>query len=158
MIISELEVLKLSSPTTSIQSQSESFVKMINHHANELGADVGYCIINVDLKTLVASCQFKGDGYLYYQKELIDFSKPVILKLKPTEKIYLLSNGALKNLKILNPNLSVRNFYADNLEKNTRDLINEFFFEVSRNKNGSFLIYDALMSIIEIDQKTLYQI
>ncbi len=158
MIISELEVLKLSAPTTSMKSQSDNFEKMINHHAIELGASLNYCIINLDLKTLTAECQFKGDGYLYYQNELLDFSHAQKIKLKPSEKFYLLSSGALKNLKELNPKLSVKSFYKDNSDKSTKDLINEFFFEVSRNKAGNFLIYDALMSVIEIEQKTLYKL
>ena len=158
MIISELEVLKLSSPTTSMMSQSENFEKMINHHASELGASLNYCIINVDLKTLTADCRFKGDGFLYFQNELLDFSQPAKIKLKPSEKFYLLSSGALKNLKELNPKLSIKDFYKNNEDKTTRDLINEFFFEVSRHKTGNFLIYDALMSVVEIEQKTLYQL
>lgn len=158
LILAEIEVLKLSTPTTSVKEQSEHFEKMMNHHAQENNAELNYCIINVDLKTLQADCVFKGNGYLYYQNELIDFSKAVKIKLKPAEKFYLLSSGALKNLAELNPKLSVKDFYKNNADKDTRDLINEFFFEVSRNKPGNFLIYDALMSVIEIDQKTLYQI
>lgn len=158
LILSELEVLKNSTPTTAVKAQSEHFEKMINHHAKENNAELSYCVINIDLKTLQVDCQFKGNGSLFYQGELIDFSEPVKLKLKPAEKFYLLSSGALKNLKELNPKLSLKSFYKDNNDKNTRDLINEFFFEVSRNKAGNFLIYDALMSVIEVDQKTLYQI
>lgn len=158
LILSEMEILKLSTPTTTMKDQAEHFVKMVNHHAAENNAELNFCIIHVDLKTLQVDCQFKGDGYLYYQNDLIDFKRPVRLKLKPAEKFYLLSNGALKNLKELNPKLSVKAFYADNADKNTRDLINEFFFEVSRNKAGNFLNYDALMSVIEIEQKTLYRI
>lgn len=158
LIISEMEVLKLSTPTTSIKDQSAHFEKMINHHAREMNAQVSYSIINVDLKNLQVECSFKGDGYLYYNEELLDFSKPLKFKLKPSEKFYLLSNGALKNLKELNPKLSVINFYKDNADKSTRDLVNELFFEVSKNKEGNFLIYDALMSVIEVDQKTLYQL
>jgi hypothetical protein len=158
LILNEMEVLKLSLPTTSVKAQSEHFEKMIKHHAAETGAELNYCIINLDTKTLSADCQFQGNGYLYYQNELVDFSKPVKLKMKPSDKFCLLSNGALKNLAELNPKLSVKNFYKDNAEKNTRDLINEFFFEVSRNKTGNFLIHDALMTVIEVEQKTLYQI
>ena len=61
-------------------------------------------------------------------------------------------------MKELNPKLSLKNFYKDNSDKSTRDLINEFFFEVSRNKTGNFLNYDALMSVIEVEAKTLYKI
>ena len=158
LILAEMEILKLSTPTTSVQAQSEHFEKMVNHHAKENNAQLNYCIINIDLKTLQVNCQFKGEGYLYYQNKLIDFSKPVALKLRSGEKFHLLSSGALKNLVELNPKLSVNQFYKNHEDKNTRDLINEFFFEVSRNKTGSFLIYDAFMSVIEVEGKTLYQI
>lgn len=158
LILNEMEVLKLSLPTTSVSDQSEHFEKMIKHHAAETGAQLNFCIINVDTKTLQADCRFQGKGFLYYENNLIDYAAPVKLKLKPAEKFYLLSNGALKNLVELNPKLSVKKFYEDNSDKNTRDLINEFFFEVSRNKTGNFLNYDALMTAIEIEQKTLYQL
>lgn len=158
LILNEMEVLKLSLPTTSVKAQSEHFEKMIKHHAAETGAELNYCIINIDTKTLQAECQFQGKGYLYFQNELIDFSQVVKLKMKPSDKLCLLSSGALKNLAELNPKLSVKNFYKECADKNTRDLINEFFFEVSRNKSGNFLIYDALMTVIEVEQKTLYQI
>lgn len=158
LIINEMEVLKLSLPTTSVKAQSEHFEKMIKHHANEIGTELNYCIINIDTKTLLADCRFQGDGFLFFQNELIKFSEPVKIKLKPSEKFYLLSNGALRNLTELNPQLSLKSFYQENKSKNTRDLINEFFFEVSRNKKGTFLNYDALMAVIEIEQKTLYQL
>jgi hypothetical protein len=158
LILSEMEVLKLSTPTTTLKMQSEHFEKMIIQHAKEHNAELSYCIVNVDIKTLTAECKFRGDGRLYFDGELIDYSKSVILKIKPSEKMYFLSMGALRNLTALNPELSVKNFYKENVDKNTRDLINEFFFEVSRNKAGNFLIYDALMTAIEVDQKTLYKI
>ena len=158
LILNEMEVLKLSLPTTSVMAQSEHFEKMIKHHAAETGAELNFCIINIDTKTLQADCRFQGKGYLYYQNDLIDFSQPVRLKMKPADKFCLLSNGAIKNLTELNPKLSVKGFYKENADKTTRDLINEFFFEVSRNKSGNFLVYDALMTVIEVEQKTLYQI
>ena len=80
------------------------------------------------------------------------------MTIKPTEKFYFLSSGAIKNLKLLNPDLSLLSFYNEHRTKSTRDLINEFFFEVSRNKSGNFLIHDALMNVIEVDRNTLYEI
>ncbi|MBY0413033.1 MAG: hypothetical protein K2Q18_02655 [Bdellovibrionales bacterium] len=157
LIISELEVLKLSTPTTSLKEQGETFLKIINHHAIEMNAKLSYCLINVDLKNLQVDCNFKGDGFLYFHKNLISFQAPAKFKIKPTEKLYVLSNGAIKNLLELNPGLSIEDFYKENADKETRDLINEFFFEASRNKAGNFLIYDALMFAVEVDQK-LYQI
>lgn len=158
LILSELEVLKLSSPTTSLKFQSEHFIKMINHHAKENNFSVNYCVMNVDLKNLTADFSCQGQGKIYYQKKLLDFSESISIKLKPSERLCILSQGALKNLVELNEKLSLNKFYEENADKSTRDLINEFFFEVSRNKAGNFLNYDAIMAVIEIDQKTLYQL
>lgn len=158
LILAEMEVLKMSTPTTLLKSQCEHFEKMINLHAAENSAQINYCLINIDLKNLQSECIFKGEGNLYFNDEICDFSQPLKLKMKPGQKIHLLSQGAVKNLQELNQKLKVKDFYLNHKEKNTKDLINEFFFEVSRNKAGNFLNYDAIMAVIEIDSKALYQI
>jgi hypothetical protein len=158
LILNEMEVLKLSTPTTSLRAQGEHFEKMMNHHASETKGELSYCIVNIDLKTLEVDCRLSGVGYMYHKDGTNDIFKPLTFRLKPNEKFYLLSDGALKNLIELNPKLSIMDFFKEHADKNNRDLINEFFFEVSRNKSGNFLNYDALMSVIEVDPKTLYQI
>ena len=158
LILSEFEVLKLSTPTTSLISQSEHFEKMIVQHAKENNAEINYCILNINLHDLSVQFKARGNGGLYFQGEFLDFSKSQNFKIKPSEQLIILSNGSLKNLAALNHTLSLKDFFEEHKGKTTRDLINEFFFEVSRNKAGSFLIYDALMSVVEVDQKTLYKI
>ena len=158
LVLNEMADLKLSLKNDNEKERIEHFEKMIKHHAAEQGSTINYCIINIDTRTLQADCQFQGNGFIFYQNELIDFSRPVKLKMKPSDKLHLISNGALKNLTELNPTLSVKSFYKENIDKTTHDLINEFFFELSRNKNGSFLNYDALMTTIEVDLKVLYQL
>lgn len=158
LLISEMENLKTSFSTIDIIEQIEQFKKTIKYHAQETGAELNYCIINIDTKTLLAECQFEGSGLLYFQNNLIDFSRPVKFKMKPLNKLHLLSSGALKNLKELNPNFSVESFYQKNKDLQNNELINEFFFEVSRNKSGKFLVYDALMTVIEVEQKVLYKL
>jgi len=158
LILSEIEILKQTDSTINLREQSEHFLKMLVKYASENNANLDYCIVNINLKTLKADCLLRGEGFLFYQNQLIDFSKPCSITIKPSEKLYFLSSGAIKNLKLLNPNLQLMNFYKQNADKNTRDLINEFFFEVSRNKSGTFLIYDALMNVIEVDRNTLYEI
>lgn len=157
-ILAEMEVLKMSTPTTSLQSQCDHFEKMIIKHAEENGAEIHYCLVTVDLKTLQAQMKFKGDGFYNLNGESHQFGLQTKVKLRPGEKLHLLSEGALKNLNELNQKTTVPRFFKENTEKNTRDLINEFFFEVSRNKAGPFLNYDAIMAVIEIEAKTLYQI
>ena len=158
LILNEMAELKNSLESKRDENQIENFEKMIKHHASESGSNLNYCIIKIDTKTLLAECTFQGNGYLYFQNELIDFSKPVKLKLKSSDKLFVISNGALQNLIELNPKLSVRNFYKENNDMAIRDLINEFFFELSRNKTGSFLNYDALVTAVEVESKALYQL
>ncbi len=158
LILSEIEILKQTMPTMTIKEQSEHFIKMVTKYAIDNKASLNYCIVNINLKTLKADCRFKGEGYLYFQNQLIDFGEPCSMTIKPSEKFYFLSSGAIKNLALLNPDLSILEFYKEHQDKTTKDLINEFFFEVSRNKAGTFLIHDALMNVIEVDRNTLYEI
>ncbi|MBC7538930.1 MAG: hypothetical protein H7281_08915, partial [Bacteriovorax sp.] len=116
-----------------------------------------YCMMILNLKTLQASFTLKGMGYLFYLGELISFDQPMKLKLKPRDRLCVISQGSMKNWELLTK-LSTKKFFMDNQTMVTKELINEFFFEVSRNKSGSFLIYDALMAVLEIEENVLYQI
>ncbi|MDO9341130.1 MAG: hypothetical protein Q7T72_11485 [Bacteroidales bacterium] len=158
IILSEIETLKEKAPVQDLQNQIMEFQKVIEHYANENKADLTYCLMNLNLKTLQATFSLKGHGHIYYQNELISFDKPIKLNLKPRDKLCILSQGALKNWELLNLKPLTSDFFRNNYEIETKELINEFFFEVSRNKTGTFLIYDALMAVVEIEENILYQL
>ncbi|MFA6236778.1 MAG: hypothetical protein WC635_05570 [Bacteriovorax sp.] len=158
MILSEIEILKEKSNAPDLNVAAEKFQKVINHHANENKAELTYCIMNLNLKNLQASFALRGQGYIFFQNELISFNEPMKLKLKPRERLVVISQGAMENLKLLNPKLMPKKFFMDNSDKETRELITEFFFEISRNKAGNFLIYDALLAVVEIEENILYQL
>lgn len=157
MILSEIEILKEKSNATNLQTQLEQFKKVISHHANENNAELTYCMMTLNLKTLQTSFTLKGMGHIFYQGELISFDEPMKLKLKPRDRLCLISQGSMKNWELLSK-LSTKKFFVENEKMGTKDLINEFFFEVSRNKAGNFLIYDALMAVVEIEENVLYQL
>lgn len=157
LILSEIENLKEQVSKTGLQKNAESFQKIISHHASENNAQVTYCLMLLDLKTLQAVFSSKGLGFIFYQGDLISFSESMKLNLKPGEKLCFISEGAVKNWDMLSKK-EKNNFFKVNKEMPTKDLINEFFFEVSRNKSGNFLIYDALMAVVEIEEKRLYQL
>lgn len=158
LILSEIETMKENSSSSDLQKEAEKFQKIIEHHAKENNAGLGFCMMNLNLKTLLASFTLKGSGHIFFQNEFISFDKPMKLKLKPGDRLNIVSEGALKNLELLNAKLQLKTFFAENQDKSVKDLINEFFFEVSRNKAGNFLIYDALMAVVEIEENTLYQL
>ena len=158
IILGEIETLKEKSNAVNLQNEAEQFQKIINHHANENNAQVTYCMMNLNLKTLLASFTLKGQGHIFYQGDLISFDQPMKLKLKPRDRLCVISEGSMKNWQLLNAKVSTKKFFIKNNETETKDLINEFFFEVSRTKAGNFLIYDALMAVLEIEENTLYQL
>ncbi len=157
ILLGEIESLKEKSSNGNLQHEAEKFQKIIEHHAAENKAELSFCIMSLNLKTLQAEFKFKGTGHLFYQGELLSFDEPVKLKLKPKDRLCVISQGAMKNWEFLSK-LKTEKFFTDNQEKSTKDLINEFFFEVSRNKAGNFLIYDALMAVVEIEESILYQL
>jgi hypothetical protein len=156
LILSEIEIIK-EKPITNLKYQLEKFQKVISHHANENSAEITYCMMILNLKTLEVSFSLKGMAHVFYQGELISFDRPMKLKLKPRDRLCVISQGAIKNWELLSK-LSSKKFFVDNQEMTSKDLINEFFFEVSRNKSGNFLIFDALMAVVEIEENVLYQL
>lgn len=157
LILSEIELLKEKSSSENFQTQIDKFQKVIGHHAHENNAELTFCMMILNTKTLLASFSLRGKGHLFYQNEIISFDQPMKLKLKPRDRLVVISEGAIKNWEQLSK-LSLKNFFIENQEVLTKDLINEYFFEVSRNKKGSFLIYDALLAVVEIEENVLYQL
>ena len=157
VILAEIEHLREKSNVSNFQDHLEKFLAIINHHAKENKAELSYCVMDLNLKTLQTSFSLKGAGHVFYQGDLITFNEPIKLKLKPKDKLYIISEGAMRNWEFLSK-IPAKKFFNDNQMMNTKDLINEFFFELSRNKNGSFLIYDAFMAAVEIEENFLYQL
>lgn len=131
--------------------------KLLNT-AQEENAQLNYCIINIDLRTLDMECRFKGEGYLYFNGELIKFGEARKYKIKPGDKIYQISSGYIKNMKELNPEFNIQQTFLKFKDGEKNDTLNEFFYEVTKNKKGMFLPYDAYMSVIEIDAHKIYSI
>lgn len=157
ILLGEIETLKEKAITGNLSIHMEQFIKIVNHHAEENKCEVSYCVMSLNLRNLHASFTIKGQGHLFYDDEWISFDKPMQLKLKPKARLSLVSNGAFMNWNILSKK-KIENFFKANTSMPTRDLINEFFFEISRNKQGNFLVYDALMAVVDVEESKLYQI
>ena len=156
IILSEIEAFK-EKLGANLQSQLEEFKNKITHHASENNAELTYCMMVLNLKNLQATFSLKGMGYIFYQGELISFEQPLKLQLKPSDRLCVISQGSIKNWELLSK-ITTKKFLIDNQNMVTKDLINEFFFEVSRNKKGNFLIFDALMAVVEIEDHIIYQL
>ncbi len=157
LILGEIESLKEYSKNPDLKMLTEKFEKVINHFANENKAELSYCLMNLNLKTLQATFTLRGTSYLFYQGEMLSLDQPLNLKLKPKDRLSIISEGAIKNWELLSK-LSNKKFFIDNQALETKDLINEFFFEISRNKIGPFLVHDALLAVINIEEAFLYQL
>jgi hypothetical protein len=156
IILSEIQHLKENS-SADLQVRLLQFQKIIKHHANENQAELTYCMMVLNLKTLQVRISQNGTGHIFYQGQFISFDQPIKINFKPRDRLYIISHGANKNWNLLSKT-SMKEFFETNQDMNTKDLINEFFFEVSRNKTGTFLVYDALVAAIEIEENVLYQL
>ncbi|MBP9680960.1 MAG: hypothetical protein KBD76_06120 [Bacteriovorax sp.] len=157
LILAEIETLKESYGTTNLHKKAEVCIKNILRYAAEHSGALSYCLMSLDLKTLEASFTLKGEGHLFYQNKLIHLNRSMILKLKPKERLILISEGAIRNMELLTK-FSCEKFLIENQQKSVNDLINEYFFEISRNKPGQFLIFDAFLAILEIEENMKYRL
>jgi hypothetical protein len=136
---------------------AKNFEKMINHCAIENKTELSYCIMNLNLKTLKATFAVKGISSLFYLDEIIHLDQPIKLNLKPKDRLCFISEGSIKNWELFSK-YSNKKFFVDNQNLSSKDLLNEYFFELSRNKTGNFLVYDSIMAILNIEENILYQL
>jgi hypothetical protein len=158
LVLGEIESLRDEKKSDSSDESLENFKNKLINISKENKSALSYCLMNLKSKNLNAHLELKGLGYLYLNNELHSFDRPLDLKFKPGQRMIVLSEGAMKNWNLLNPNLTLKEFFLLNNELESKDLITEFFFELSRHKKGSFLIYDAFAAIVEIDPNTIYEI
>ena len=158
LILAEMEWLKEEKQSEGTDESLEKFKNKLNTISSENKTSISYCLMNLKSKNLNAHLELRGLGYLYFNNEIHHFNQAIDLKFRPGQRMVLLSEGAMKNWEILNPHKTLKEFFHHNQDKDSKDLITEFFFELSRNKKGSFLIYDAFAAIIEIDPNTIYAV
>lgn len=154
MIISEVELLKAHSNP---KSEIENFTKKILNIGEEYKAKVNYLITILNLRTLDLKYYQSGNSKLFFNKELRGVTGSGIMKLKRSEKLYFISEGAIKNWSLHNKDHELQDFLVRHLHLENKEFINEFFFELYRHKEGMFLTYDALMCAIEIDQNIIHE-
>ncbi len=158
LVLGEIESLKEDKKAEGCNEMLEKFKNKLTTISTENKTSLSYCLMNLKLKNLNAHLELKGLGYLYLNNELHSFDRALDLKFRPGQRMVVLSEGAMKNWNLLNPNLTLKEFFQLHKEIESKDLITEFFFELSRHKKGNFLIYDAFAAIVEIDPNTIYEI
>jgi hypothetical protein len=155
MIISEVEALKeKKNPKDEIQT----FINNIVKFSEDFKSKVNYLITVINMRSLDVQYYQRGNSKLFINNELRDVSGIGTLKLKRGEKLFVLSEGALKNWNLHNKESELGAHLGKHFELPVKDFINEFFFELYRHKNSSFLAYDALMCVVEIDQNVIHKV
>jgi hypothetical protein len=158
LILAEMELLKEENISENTEESLIKFKNKLNAISEENMTSISYCLMNLKSKNLNAHLELKGLGYLYLNNELHHFNQAIDIKFRPGQRLVVLSEGAMKNWEILNPQRTLKDFFQNCNDLESRDLITEFFFELSRNKKGSFLLYDAFAAILEIDSHAIYEV
>lgn len=156
MIIAQVELLKLKK--SNARNELEQFLKNIVHSATELNSKINYLVTVLNLNTLELTYFQRGNSKLYIEKEIKNVSGNGVLKLGRGEKVFFISEGILRNWNLYNKESELVTFLNNHFDMNTKDFINELFFELSKHKKSSFLLYDALMGVIEINQNVIHQV
>lgn len=156
LIISAMEDLKIKNGD--FHTTIDSFISELNHHAQENSAKLSYTIMILKIKNMEATIYCKGNSKLYYNKEILSIGKSCVIRLHRGARVTFLSEGTLLNWKAHHDEKNLVKFLNSNLEMNTRDYINEIFFEIARKKKGMFLPSDALVAMLDIGENILVQL
>lgn len=156
MIISEVENLKINSGN--FTEHMKVFIKNILKSADEQKSKINFLVTKFNLNTLELEYYQRGNSKVYFDKHVHSLGGEGKLKLKRGEKLFFISEGAIRNWALHNKEVDLQNFLNKHSDLGTKDFLNEFFFELYRHKSSSFLIYDALMCAIEIDPNAIHEV
>lgn len=158
LILSELEMIKMQKDKKDLHSLSLDFEQNVLRHLDDDKKQVSYCLIYIDLKNLSIECRFRGEGFLFHNEKLIEFKNVSQLKLRSNDRIFQISNGFMKNIREINPHFKIKETFEEMSDQDDKKILNEFFYELTKNKTGMFLSYDSFMSVIEFTANKLYSV
>jgi hypothetical protein len=156
LIISEVENLK--NKKNKFDTEILSFIAKINSIALEANSKINYLVTSLSITKSEITYYQKGMSKLYFNNELRTISANGTIKINRNEKFYILSEGLMKNWNLYNKESDLKSFLNKNLEMNTKDFINELFFELARHTNSSFLTFDALMVVCETNTNIIQKV
>jgi len=108
--------------------------------------------LRVDLKTMKARTWKTGGTVLLNNASIVNESE---FSIKRGEKLMILSSGLIENQpgekKIISKSI-------EKSSKSSRDILDEVFYTLKKEKNGMFFSNDATMIIFEVDKNAILQI
>lgn len=129
----------------------------IENLTNELNCKTSYSIIYFDKNASELEIMASGYQHFIIQDEVLTLDHMTKCKVRGGDKIYLFSNGFNKNMELLNKQFSLKTTFELHKE-NSEEFLNECFFELTKNKTGKFLKFDAIAFCFEVTQKKLFSI
>ncbi|OUR96124.1 hypothetical protein A9Q84_07105 [Halobacteriovorax marinus] len=119
---------------------------------NESKRKLDILFLRVDLKTMKARTWKSGDSILLNDSQLVSESE---FTIERGEKLMILSSGLVENqpgkTELVSKSVEKRS-------KSCRDILDEVFYTLKREKNGMFFSHDATMIIFEVDKNAILQI
>lgn len=135
----------------------KSLVSQIEALSNELNCKTSYSVIFFDKNASELEIMASGQQHFIIQDEVLSLDHMTKCKVRGGDKIYLFSNGFNKNMEMLNKQFSLKTAFELHKE-NSEEFLNECFFELTKNKTGKFLKFDAIAFCFEVTQKKLFSI
>jgi len=124
----------------------------------ENGSKINYMITLFNFHRLEINYFQRGQSKLFQGDSLLNIEGNGKMRLKPGNRLFFISEGYLKNLLMNMKESDFQLLFQKNVNLEIKDLINELFFQVHKNKKGTFLEYDALICAIEIEAKAIFEV
>ncbi len=156
MMLTEVEEFKKRNNFTeeSIVALTKKIVKI----GEESNSSVNYMITLFNFHRLELNYFQRGKSKLFQGDSLLNIEGNGKMRLKPGNKLFFISEGFLKNALLNMKESDFHLLFKEHEKHPTKELINELFFELYKNKKGTFLEYDALLCAIEVDSNAIFEV
>ncbi|WP_372654025.1 hypothetical protein [Halobacteriovorax sp.] len=127
-------------------------VEIENSKIKEEKRKLDVLFIRMDLKKMKGRVWKSGNSELILNSNIIEENE---FSIERGEKLIVLSSGLLDN----SPGREiVRNIAITNVNKSRRELLDEVFYNLKKEKTGMFFTHDATMIVFEVSKNAIIQI
>ncbi len=155
LLISELEIFKERGPSLELVP---NLINKILAIESEYKTNVNYQIAVLNTIDLTVDYFHKGLGKILLNNETKSIQSNGKFKLNRDDRLLFLSEGAIKNWNLFQKESNLLTFIKEKNIDQVSDFLNEFFFELYKNKSGLFLNYDAMAIIFQINKNAIHKL
>ncbi|ATH09061.1 hypothetical protein BIY24_14245 [Halobacteriovorax marinus] len=148
---------ELRSNSTFSDEKIDQFIKSLNlevenSKVKEDKRKLDILFVRVDLKKMISRVWKSGNCELLIDGKNMEESE---FSIERGQKLFVLSSGLLENAP---GKVSLLSTVKENVSKSRREILDEVFYNLKKEKSSMFLSHDATMIIFEVNKNAIIQI